>query len=82
MINHSTDLRDPRVTTCDLRSIAKTLKAVLAGDGAISNESTVATKHAVLMVIAAAGTYLMTSKAIGSVNGSTEASLRQKQMVA
>jgi hypothetical protein len=69
MINDIEDLRDLRVTSCDLRLIAKTLKAVLASDGAVSNESTVAT---------AAGTYLMTSKAIGPVNGSTVASLRSQ----
>jgi hypothetical protein len=78
MINRIADLRDLRVTTCDPRLITKALKAVLASDGAISNQSTVATEHAVLMVIAAAGTCLMTSKAIGPVNGSTVASLRSE----
>jgi hypothetical protein len=48
----------------------------------IHSEATLAAEHAVLIVIAAAGTHLMTSMAIGPVNWSTVASPRRKQMIA
>ena len=48
----------------------------------IGIESTVAAEYVVLIVIAADGTYRMTSMAIGPVNWSTVASLRWKQLIA
>jgi hypothetical protein len=51
-------------------------------DDPLRNESTMAGQHAVLMAIAAAGSYLMTLLAIGPVKWSTSSRAGRKLMIA